>query len=39
MNCGSRLVPLVMELASHCATINLDLSRWHVSPDDEQSAR
>ena len=39
MNWGSRLVPLVMELTSHCATINLDLSRWHVSPDDEQSDR
>lgn len=39
MNWGSRLVPLVMELTSHCATINLDLSRWHVSPENEQSAR
>ncbi len=39
MNFGSRLMPLVMELTSHCATINLDLSRWRMSLGDEQSAR
>ncbi len=37
MNCGSRLVPLFMELTSHCATINLDLSRWRMSLGDEQA--
>ncbi len=39
MNCGSRLLPLVMELTSHCATINLDLSRWYMSLGDEQPDR
>lgn len=39
MNFGSKLVPLVMELTSHCATVNLDLSRWRMSLGDEQPDR